>query len=508
MWFVIGAALAADPSVVVTWRRAEVTLIANAPAGEHIAPESPFTLELSDGSLVLERTGGGEELAHGVLIGDVRGHDLHGTLNLSLCEDAGTSCRMVDVRVHGHVGTESKGTTTWIVTSDEHLEDRLPFPSKVDANAAWTQGVADATALKRPMLLDFGAVWCPPCNLLAAEVLLAKPTPGPVADVAVVALDVDDPTSWTLKDRYHIGGYPTLVATDAEGRELGRLVGYPGKEQTLAWIDKMAHGGGTPASDPAQALWDAVRAGDTSAARGLLAAAEKFPDRVELRLGRFNLSPNATDALWLGGHAPGRAVDWVMSSVDLARKDPAVKDAVRAAITADTALAHGEEAATLLGTLAEIEDGAASQALYAASAALMRTRLTGDARLDKGLYTDLSWLLEHAGQADAAIAVLLDAQRAYPDEPTFFTTAGRTFLRVGRYAEALAAADEALAVSWGDNKLTAAIVKAKALMALDRKVEAKGFVDQILRETAVSPGNLDVRTPRYVKELQDAVRAP
>ena len=59
MWFVIGAALAADPSVVVTWRRAEVTLIANAPAGEHIAPESPFTLELSDGSLVLERTGGG-----------------------------------------------------------------------------------------------------------------------------------------------------------------------------------------------------------------------------------------------------------------------------------------------------------------------------------------------------------------------------------------------------------------------------------------------------------------
>ena len=45
-------------------------------------------------------------------------------------------------------------------------------------------------------------------------------------------------------------------------------------------------------------------------------------------------------------------------------------------------------------------------------------------------------------------------------------------------------------------------------MALDRKVEAKAFVDQILRETTVSPGNLDVRTPRYVKELQDAVRAP
>jgi hypothetical protein len=136
MWFVISAALAADPGVVVTWRRTEVTLHATAPAGEHIAPESPFTLELTDGSLVLERTGNGDELAQGVLIGDVRGHDLQGTLNLSLCEDAGTACRMVDVRIHGHVGTESKGSTTWIVSADEHIEDRLPFPSRVDANAA------------------------------------------------------------------------------------------------------------------------------------------------------------------------------------------------------------------------------------------------------------------------------------------------------------------------------------------------------------------------------------
>jgi thioredoxin-like negative regulator of GroEL len=506
MWFSLlwsVAAVAHEPSVSLRWKRDETALSVLPPVGEHVAEEAPFYLQLGDGVRSLELSGDGAELRDGIEVGATRGRTLEGHLTLSLCEDGGTRCRIAEVHFDGVVPMEPRGGLTLASRAEEAGEST--FPAQVDANAAFAAAKAHAEREHKPIVIDFGAVWCPPCNQLAAEVLDAPDRPAVLARVVPVVVDVDDPSSWPLKDQHHVGGYPTLVAVDVEGRELGRLVGYPGREETVAWLTEIASGGSAQAGTDATRAWAAVRAGDLAAARALIPSAERAADSVELHLARFVVEPNLADARWLTERAQGRAIDWVPSSISLAQRDPVAREVVLRAVSDDVASADPVEAANLIATQAEITGGEAGRLLYAAAASLLRARLTGDARQDKGYYSDLAWLLEHAGQPEDALAELERARGAWPDEPTFHAAIARSLLKLNRPAEALVAADQALAVAWGDNRLTAAILKARALVALGRTDDARAYVLEVLADTPTPAAELKVRTGRYIQELKDVV---
>ncbi len=117
----------------------------------------------------------------------------------------------------------------------------LVLTSTVLVHADWTTdykaALAQAKAQKKLVLLDFtGSDWCGYCKLLDKEVF----TQAAFTDFAnknYIQVTVDFPQQTPLPDavkqqndtlgkEFNIDGYPTLIVVDANGKELGRQVGY------------------------------------------------------------------------------------------------------------------------------------------------------------------------------------------------------------------------------------------------------------------------------------------
>jgi len=96
---------------------------------------------------------------------------------------------------------------------------------------------AQAKAQNKIVLLDFtGSDWCGWCIKFKKEVLDTPEFQG-YADKNVVLVELDYPNkkvqtadlkaaNAALKDQYKINGFPTLIALDQNGKEIGRQVGY------------------------------------------------------------------------------------------------------------------------------------------------------------------------------------------------------------------------------------------------------------------------------------------
>jgi thioredoxin 2 len=92
-----------------------------------------------------------------------------------------------------------------------------------DANFAEEVGKS-----KLPVLVDFWAIWCPPCKMIAPTIdALAKEL---VGKVKIGKLDVDQ--NPILSSRFHVQSIPTLIIFK-DGKEVDRLIGANSKEAML-----------------------------------------------------------------------------------------------------------------------------------------------------------------------------------------------------------------------------------------------------------------------------------
>lgn len=505
IFWCVSAALAVSPTIALTWTADRGLLVVEAPEGHELAVDAPATVRLSWADTALVASTDGAALVRGIPLGDLRSSSVVGMVDLTLCAKVDGHCAPVQVAVDGEVPGSRRGRVLLRsrVAAPAPAEELSPF--QADAAALADAAFAASAEDGRPVLLDFSAVWCPPCNALAAEVLYAEPPPEVLAGFHVVVVDVDDASSWPLKDRYGVGGYPTVVVADASRAMIRATTGYTDRADFLAWLTALSAGGPTDPSAvsplaAADEAWTRLSQGETDVA-GWIARAEEAPPTRSLRLARAVLEPTVEDVRWLLEHAPETVGEWAYASRGLAEADEVLHADILAALHRGLPGASGDEAVSLCWLAGAYSSEEAAARWSAAAAMTLRTSLTGDPALDRSRYTALARYTAKGGDVDGAVAFLREQAERYADEPTWHLTAARILLDAQRPAEALAWAEEGMARSWGDNRLRVAALEAAALQALGREADAAQVAVDVLAELP-DPGALDVRTSRYRAKLE------
>lgn len=506
MLWSLALAAANPPGAEVRWTKDDARLHLLARPGTELALDAPVDARLTAAGRLLQFHADGLLLRDGLPLGPLRGAELSGTLDLQVCAKDTGICEPTTLQVEGAVPARRRGVQGLTVTRTDAFVPHSPSPFGADAAPQTDEAFAAARARDERVLLDFSAVWCPPCNLLAAEVLHGPTAAEDLAGLQLAVLDVDHPSSWTLKDRYQVGGYPTVVVTDAEGTEIDRLVGYPGRDAFLAFLartrtaapDDLDADPATLAPDDAARI--ALKLLDADRIGPAWVEAARPSDSVEAHLLRMRLEPREAEVVWLTEHAPERALDWLPHAFPWAERDG--RDALLDALPVLLARSTPTAGADVLWFATGLQDEPNARLLYAAAAKILQAGLSGDPVHDKGHLEYLATLLDRSGDSEQALTVLADAARLHPDEPTFPLASAHVLLGHDRYAEALEQARLALQTAWGDNRLRVTAVAAEALVGLDRPEEARRLAEQVLAEIPAPAEDLHVRTHRYRQALE------
>jgi|GEM_PF-5592502 len=107
---------------------------------------------------------------------------------------------------------------------------------------SFEQAAQRSVAEGKPILVDFTADWCPPCQYMKYQIFTLDRVMQARADRFIsLRADITSRSSpgMPMAMQYEIQATPTLLILDAQGRELARQVGALDESSLLKWFESV-----------------------------------------------------------------------------------------------------------------------------------------------------------------------------------------------------------------------------------------------------------------------------
>jgi thiol-disulfide isomerase/thioredoxin len=380
-----------------------------------------------------------------------------------------------------------------------------------------------------PVLIDFQAQWCYSCYFMASHVLTGNEWHAAEKRFVFVEADADSPDGAAWMEKLKVKALPSYVVLDADGAEKGRILAEQPREKFYPALNKILGG--------ADAL-DALRAQAAKGSTGALAdalASYYARGQVDDGLAWYASLPQARHA---AAEANAKAATWVARlQMEKAAKDENTQQCIGAAqktlagepgcdryyvvetleqcseklpdaerkpllsaqrpalntlldkqvfVSTPTCADQRSAVFAAAGLDKAIGDHDAEQAVLARGIAAARKALDDghggiDLKRDRNAADNLRVYLTRADRIADVDALMPQLIAAWPDDYVYPYRYGRSLLERGKPAEALPYLEKASEKAFGVNRLAVAGLRAKALIALNRRADAEKVVADTLQ---------------------------
>ncbi len=389
----------------------------------------------------------------------------------------------------------------------------------------FTEALAQARERRVPVLVDYTAPWCYSCYYMARNVLTGPEWERAHREAVVIELDADSPIGAKWMAAWSVKAMPTYLLFNADGAELGRILGEQTRGDFYAWLFSTI---GRDSLDAVKArVADRSKASVTAGrevlrayharydAQGGLDWLQQRPEPVRGALAkdpqgaawiaRLELmrAASAKDAAACAGVAPkvfaadlgcerpyelGRVMACVETLPENERRALLRPQAKPMGWLLDKRVLNKErcadERSVVLGVAdlqQELGDAAAEKKALDRSIEDLKQRLDGDLRKDRSMSDNLRVYLDRAGRVAELDQMLPRLIEAYPDDYIYAYRHARSLASRGKHTEAVPLYEQAAARTYGVNKLRIAELRAKSLQALGRHQEAREVLAEALQ---------------------------